>query len=413
MTGARRTSERLLAWSARFLPEGTHEPEHARRVQVAVVQALLGLLFALAMAALYAVLGSPLSALAIAAVAVGLALVPGLVRRGAPVVAVGNAMVALTWLATLVVALRSGGFASPAVVWNLLLPLAVDAVGGRRSAVVWSVLAGAQVLGLHVATVAEVAIPQDLRESDRLTLQLLGYAGVAGAMLALSLVLDDARGAAAQAQREAERARERQRILDDMHDGVGSNLLGLLALARAGTLRAPEVIASLETSLDDLRLIVDSLDPLQAALDGAWAALRGRLSARCEALGVELTWDVDPAVVSAFDPADGLQVLRALQELVTNALRHSQAARVDVRFAALPDGDPRGPRVELAVRDHGVGLRPGGDPRGRGLNSLRVRARKLGGVLLLEARDPGLRAALELPRPPGSRDTADARDAAR
>lgn len=413
MTGARRMSERLLAWAEYFLPADAHDAELVRRVQMSVAQALLGLPFALVMTALYAIMGSPVAALAIATVAAGLAAAPWSIRRGVPVVAVGNATVALTWLATLVVALRSGGFASPAVVWNLLLPLPLYAVGGRRSALVWSALAGVQMLGLYLASVVGVAIPQDLSEPDRLTLQILGYGGVASAMIALLLVLDDARAAAARAQREVERGLDRQRILDDMHDGVGSNLLGLLVEARANTLQAPELIACLETSLDDLRLIVDSLDPLHASLDGAFAALRARLSSRCEALGVEMSWDVDPQAVSDFDPADGLQVLRGLQEMVTNALRHSQATRIDVRIGALAGDGTRASCVELAVRDHGVGLRPGGNPRGRGLKSLRVRARKLGGSLVLEAREPGLRVALEIPRPPRSRDTGSGRDAAR
>jgi signal transduction histidine kinase len=397
MNLAHRLGERFLGWADSFLPAGQPEVELVRRVRVAVAQAVLGLLFTLAMAALYLTLGSRVSALALALVGASLAAVPWLVRRGISVVVIGNAMVGLTYCATLVVALHSGGVASPAVVWNFLFPLSVYAVCGRRSAVVWSVLAGLQIGGLYVASALGMEPAQDLREPAGATLQLIGHLGVLGAMGALLFVLDGARLASVRALKEAERAESRQRILDDMHDGVGSHLLGLLVEARAGTLREVELIACLETCLDDLRLIVDSLDPRHASLDAAFGALRARLSSRCEGLGVELTWDVAEEVVLALDPADGMHVLRALQEMITNALRHAEAAKIDIRLGALSGSTARGFRTELAVRDYGVGLRSEGNPRGRGMKSLQVRARKLGGALVIEPQQPGLRVAIELP----------------
>lgn len=395
---ARRLGERLLFWADSFLPAGQREVELVRRVRVAVAQAVLGLLFTLAMAVLYLALGSQTSALALALVGACLAAVPGLLRRGRSVVAIGNATVALTYCTTLVVALHSGGAASPAVGWNFLFPIAVYAVCGLRSAMVWSLLAGLQIGGLYLAPALGIEVAQDLRQSALAALQLIGHLGVLSAMGMLLFVLDGARRASVRALQEAERAESRQRILNDMHDGVGSHLLGLLVEARAGTLREVELIACLETCLDDLRLIVDSLDPLHASLDAAFGALRARLSARCEGLGVELAWDVAPEVVLAFGPADGMHVLRALQEMVINALRHAAAAKIDIRLGSLAGSTAGGARIELAVRDYGVGLRAEGNPRGRGIKSLQLRARKLGGTLVIEPQQPGLRVAIELPR---------------
>lgn len=405
MTGGGRRGTRVAAWVERFIPADERDAERVRAARVSVVLASIGLPFALANAALYGILGSPVAALALAAVTLGLAAVPPSIRRGASPLATGHVTAALTWFATLVVALRSGGFASPAVMWSLLLPLSIDAVGSRRAALVWSALAGAQMLGLYLTAMLGLDVPQDLGEPARLTLLFLGYAGVAGAMLALLFVLEDAREAAAAAQREAERALDHQRILDDMHDGVGSNLLGLLIEARAGSLRTPDLIASLEICVDDLRLIVDSLDPLHSTLEGAFAALRGRISSRCETVGIDLSWDVDPVVVSRFDAADRLHVLRALQEMVTNALRHARSPRIDIRFGAVTGDGASISRAELVVRDHGVGLCAGGSSGGRGMKSLRARARALAGSLVLEPCAPGLRVALEVPLPPRSRDT--------
>jgi signal transduction histidine kinase len=398
-----RQRERLLAWADRFLPdEGPHvlSVEDVRRVRLAVAQAALGFLSTLAMCGLYAALGSPLSALAIACVSVGLALVPWLLRRGVSAVTVGNLTIALAYGATLTVALRSGGPASPAVVWSFLLPLAVYAVSGRASAMLWTALAGALLVCLQLASRAGVVFAQDFQPGALVVLRLIGDAGVLGATVALLVAIDSARSAAVEAQRAAELALDRQRILDDMHDGVGSHVLGLLVQSRAGTLHEADLVAGLESCLDDLRLIVDSLDPQHASLSMALGALRARVAPRCEGLGVTLTWDVDPELTERFTPAAGMQVMRALQELLNNALRHAQAQTVTVRIAARAGGTG----MEVAVLDDGVGLAGEGSPKGRGMKSLRTRARKLGGALVVAPRSPGLRVAIELPVPPTSRD---------
>jgi len=406
--------DRLLAWADFFLPQGEREVELVRSIRVAAAQAFVGIGFTIVMGALYASMGSPLSALAIASVGIGLAAALWLLRRGVSVFKVSNAMVGLTYCATLGVSLRSGGFAAPSVVWLLLLPPSVYAVCGLRSALVWSVAAAVQVGGLYGISAIGVELPQDLQPMAAATLQLIGYAGALSALLALLLVLDSARRAASRALRDVERTLDRQRILYDMHDGVGSHLLGLLVECRAGTLREPELCAGLETCLDELRLIVDSLDALHASLDAGLGALRARLSARCEGLGVELAWEVSPSVVASFEPADGMQLLRALQEMVANALRHSGTARIDVRLGARDGEAAAGAGIELSVRDYGHGLRPLGPEekgRGRGLKSLQLRSRKLGGALRIEPQQPGLRVAIELPAaPPNLRDFEAARD---
>lgn len=386
-------SDRLLttlrALADRALPEGTVDPELVRRGRVSIAQVALGVPAALVMSALYGAMGSPVSAIAIGSIAIVLLCAPLLLRRGASIVAVGNAIVAHTFVVTAIVALRTGGAGSPAVAWTFLLPIAIYAIGGLRSAIVWTLASLGLVVGLYGA-----AAPSELDARGAAILRGLGYAGVLAATATVLVVLERARLRHLAAVEDAERERDRKRILDDMHDGIGSHLLGLLVEARAGTLGAPELVAGLETSLDDLRLIVDSLDPLHASLDAALAALRGRIAARCESLDVELRWESDEARLAAFAPAEGAQVLRAVQEMVSNALRHARASRLEVRVA-LPIAS--GPGVEIAVVDDGVGLPVGETPSGRGMNSLRTRAHRLGGALRLEPRAPGLRVAIELP----------------
>lgn len=414
-----RLRARLVAWVESFVAgddggsERAAAPEATRRVRLAVAQSALGALSTVVMGGLYAALGSPLSALALLILGVGLLLLPYALRRGASVQLVGNGLTALAFLAILAVALRSGGPTSPSVAWNFLLPLAIYAVCGRRSAMAWTVLAAAQIAGLELAAVAGVTFPQDFSGRALAMLRTVADAGVLMAVVALLLVVDATRAAALGAQRAAELALDRQRILEDMHDGVGSHLLGLLVQSRAGTLQPDDLTRSLESCVDDLRLIVDSLDPQQASLPMALAALRARVVARCESVGIALRWEIDEAPLMRVSPPTSLQILRALQEMLNNALRHAQASTVEVRVSLHGSDAEPSRRLEISVSDDGVGLSPARAsgtelkraPAGRGMKSLRTRARKLGGVLVVQERHPrGLRVAIELP-PPSSRDS--------
>ncbi len=66
--------------------------------------------------------------------------------------------------------------------------------------------------------------------------------------------------------RELERiqtlATERQRLMQDMHDGLGSALTASLAMLERGKVNAEELRNTLRDSIDDLRAVIDSLDPI-------------------------------------------------------------------------------------------------------------------------------------------------------
>jgi signal transduction histidine kinase len=87
-------------------------------------------------------------------------------------------------------------------------------------------------------------------------------------------------------ERAAMLLEERSRIMRDMHDGIGGQLLGLILQARSRKLSDEKLVSGLEQSLDDLRLVVDSLEQGEGSLTGALGAFRARIEPRCEAAGV-------------------------------------------------------------------------------------------------------------------------------
>jgi signal transduction histidine kinase len=188
-------------------------------------------------------------------------------------------------------------------------------------------------------------------------------------------------------------AAERQRIMSDMHDGVGAQLISTLSLVEHGQAAKEQVAAALRECIDDLRLAIDSLEPADGELAPVLGGLRYRLEPRLKAVGIALDWQVkDLPKLACLTPQNVLHVLRILQEAFTNVLKHAgaQCIRVVTRVEA--------GQVSIEVQDDGRGWSPTG-PRdaGHGLANMRRRAAAVGGTLDVQASPSGTTLALRLP----------------
>jgi signal transduction histidine kinase len=155
-------------------------------------------------------------------------------------------------------------------------------------------------------------------------------------------------------EREALLLEERARIMRDMHDGIGGQLLGLVMRARANRLSGPALVHGLEESLDDLRLMVGSLEQSDGSLATALGAYRARIEPRCEAAGAELVWRIENVgETPGFGPDRTLQVYRILQEACNNALKHGHPDRIEVTLRRRHEGG-----VTLSLEDNGAGFDP-------------------------------------------------------
>ena len=196
-------------------------------------------------------------------------------------------------------------------------------------------------------------------------------------------------------ERERAQAEERQRLMREMHDGLGSSLMSTLALVEQGKMDMPAVSQVLRECVDDLKLTMDSMEPIDGDLATLLATLRYRVGRRLEAAGLSMHWQVDDLPpLPWLDSAAALQVLRILQEALTNVIKHAQATSITVTTSV--EGD----RVKVCVDDNGRGLpaaAPADGAGGRGLRNMRRRAEEIGARLAIESRTPGARVALSLP----------------
>jgi signal transduction histidine kinase len=190
----------------------------------------------------------------------------------------------------------------------------------------------------------------------------------------------------------------------DMHDGVGGQLAALVMTLRRDGSATPELANRVEASLNDLRLIIDSLDDVVAAdLRTALALFRERTGSWMRANGLTCDFDVDLPDIGGYGPRETLQLLRILQEACGNVVKHAAATSVRISARWIDAARDGARPLQLAVSDNGRGFDPANSPRGRGLHNMRRRTEELNGRFAISVDANGTHVTIELPRPSATR----------
>jgi signal transduction histidine kinase len=196
-------------------------------------------------------------------------------------------------------------------------------------------------------------------------------------------------------------ADERRRIAQDIHDGVGSQLVGLIASLNADLPAHRRIMLGLESCLLDLKTTVDNVDSTDDSATNIFDAL-GRLRYRFQPslsrVGIRMHWKVDVAgPLISVKPSQLVHVVRIAQECLANVLLHSEAKVVQVKccYEAAPVE-----RMLLEILDNGIGIakRSPDDVIGKGLSGMKERADRIGAELIIGSRPgAGTRIRLYLP----------------
>jgi signal transduction histidine kinase len=229
---------------------------------------------------------------------------------------------------------------------------------------------------------------------------------------------------------------ERHRLMRDMHDGLGSHLLGALQLARDPTANRARIKDQLEAALDMLKLTVDAMHDVEGDVGSLLGALRYRLGPRLDAGGIQLSWMVQelPCIADwSVDDSRDLQMI--MYEGISNIILHAGATHVTVAAhheavsdlvvlrltddgcgfvagsqalnSSHPIFSPSGTQARAAptltddlIAAATVSQSAGGGPqrRGRGLSNIELRARRLGALLRIHSSSAGTTLELSLAR---------------
>ncbi len=170
-------------------------------------------------------------------------------------------------------------------------------------------------------------------------------------------------------------AEERDRLIMDMHDGLGGQLVSAMSMLEYDDIDRSTVSTAIKNALGDMRLMIDALDPVSDDLAMVLGSFRQRLENTMKGTDVRLDWQVqDVPLMDDLGPHKTLQILRILQEAVNNAIKYSGASVITIRTGTEDS------RVFLSVTDNGNGM-PENCVKGRGLENMKRRAEMLSGTL--------------------------------
>lgn len=217
------------------------------------------------------------------------------------------------------------------------------------------------------------------------------------------------------AREAADRAKEKEAMLRDLHDGIGGTTTHIRLLAELGkrdgqkAMEALSAIAELSTEgLAELRAFIQALDESEQQV--TWPMLCAELrrfgGQLIEAQGK--TFNLEAKVPDEGRPPSALTlaVVRIFREALTNVVKHAGASRVDVQV------EVDAGRLSLVIRDdgQGAGAASGSPPKGldtgRGMANMRARAKEVGGELKVSS-EAGLTLELEVPLPRNSPAAGD------
>jgi signal transduction histidine kinase len=182
---------------------------------------------------------------------------------------------------------------------------------------------------------------------------------------------------------------DRERIARDLHDSVIQDLFAVGLSLQGVAERVQDTVAetTLDTAVDRLDAAVEALrtyifklkvrPELRSGLDDRLQELVSRMgSAYPSEVVLELEVDLDD---------EGLedQIVKIATEALSNALRHAEANRVDIKVEA----DSK--HLLVRVHDNGTGFDSSRPTKGMGLANIRDRALKIGGVVDIDSSPEG------------------------
>ncbi len=194
--------------------------------------------------------------------------------------------------------------------------------------------------------------------------------------------LEDSYRQLAQVERRKAIDDERKRIMLDLHDGLGGHLVNALAYMENKGLNEPTLSQALQDALRDLALMLDSLET-EDSISTLLGMLRTRLENLLEDNGVAFVWEImDEPKLAKPGPSQNLNLLRIVQEAITNVIKHASASSITVasdRSSVVISDNGHGFDMQKLESKHG----------GHGIVGMQRRAELIGARLQLSSSSEG------------------------
>ena len=188
--------------------------------------------------------------------------------------------------------------------------------------------------------------------------------------------------------------RERRRIAQDLHDGLGQLLVGaayltgivkqdLAARDFPESRQLDRILEVLEEAKTQTRIMDREVRPVEPHADGLMLALE-RMGERTQNLFHIRCHFKCPRPVLIQDHMVATHLFRIAQEAVTNAIKHASPERIEISLTDAPG------QIILAVNDDGLGMSARQrKPAGMGLDNMRRRAAMIVSSLAIQKEADG------------------------
>jgi signal transduction histidine kinase len=179
-------------------------------------------------------------------------------------------------------------------------------------------------------------------------------------------------------------AEERVRLMREMHDGIGSNLLTALAIAEHQS--QPETtIRAFKRALSDLKITVDSLEPIDGDIVVLIGNLRHRMTNDLRDAGLKCVWEMKECrPIKWLDATSALHAVRIVQEAISNVIEHAGSDLIRIGcYEEVRDGANG---VTIFVADTGKGFKLGREIGGKGMDNMKSRASSIHAIFACESR---------------------------
>lgn len=188
--------------------------------------------------------------------------------------------------------------------------------------------------------------------------------------------------------RETARKEERSRIMMDMHDGLGAQLVSLKVMIGDENPTDQALLKEVEECIRELRFVVDSVNTVGGSWNVVFSALQERIQRQFDNAGISLSWTISEAVGELVPSSENaLHVSRFIAEACANIVRHSKADTAQVTFKETHN------KLCLRISDNGIGLSDR-NSGGRGLVFMKSRASRLGADLSFNSPKTGTEISL-------------------
>lgn len=195
-----------------------------------------------------------------------------------------------------------------------------------------------------------------------------------------------------QAHLERVREEERTRIAREIHDELGSLLVGLkmdvswlekrLEGQSALQCKCHGMRGLIDNAVDNVGRIITDLRPSILDHQGLWATLEWQAQDFIDSSELDCAWSMDIAPgLQAPEGPMATAVFRIFQEMLSNVARHAEADHVDIRISAHASD------ITVVVKDNGKGAPPSAFDShiAYGVMGMRERAGHFGGWLHIDS----------------------------